>query len=136
MLDNAEVPKAVLLCVDDEPIALSLRTLILEKAGYEVIPASSGGEGMEILQSREIDLVLTDFLMPSMIGTDFAKQIKAKNPSMPVLLLSGINELPPDAQIADKFLSKLIGADGLLEEVANLLESKGSTSLDQTARPN
>jgi CheY-like chemotaxis protein len=52
--------KAVVLCVDDELIPLSLRKLMLEKARYEVIAASSGEEGLRIAEITKVDLVLSD----------------------------------------------------------------------------
>jgi CheY-like chemotaxis protein len=47
------------LCVDDELIPLSLRKLALEKAGFDVIAASSGEEGLRIVETSKIDLVLS-----------------------------------------------------------------------------
>jgi len=111
----------VILCVDDEPNALVLRKLVLQKAGYEVITASSGKQALEMAESRPIDLLLSDQLMPGMTGTQLAKQIRVIAPKTRIVLISGVNEMPPDASVADVFLSKVEGPDALCNTVAPAL---------------
>ena len=65
--------RCVVLCVDDEPNALILRKLVLQRAGYEVITASSGKQALEVAESRPIDLLLSDQLMPGMHSTLLAR---------------------------------------------------------------
>jgi len=113
--------KAVILCVDDEQNPLTLRKLVLEKAGYEVLTANSGKEALKIAASRQVDLVLSDHLMPGMHGTELAQQLKAEHPKLPVILLSGVNELPPGSTVANLFVSKIEGPDALCKEVAAIL---------------
>jgi CheY-like chemotaxis protein len=113
--------RAVILCVDDEENPLVLRRLVLEKAGYEVITAKSANEALAILGSRRVHLVLSDHLMPGITGAEFARQIKAQEPGLPVVLLSGVDEIPVGADSADLFLSKVEGPDRLCEEIAAVL---------------
>ena len=113
--------KAVILCVDDEQNPLTLRKLVLQRAGYEVLTANSAKEALELVESRKVDLVLSDHLMPGMHGTELAEQIKAKHPKLPVILLSGVNELPAGSTIANAFISKIEGPDALCKEVAAVL---------------
>jgi CheY-like chemotaxis protein len=113
--------KAVILCVDDEEIPLKLRRLVLEKAGYKVITAGSATEAWDIVTSRHIDLVLSDQLMPGSTGTELARNIKTKLPGLPVILHSGVNEVPSDADCADLFLSKVVGPVILCEKVSGVL---------------
>lgn len=115
--------KPVILCVDDEDNPLVLRKLVLQKAGYEVVTARSADEALSLLVNGSIDLVLSDHLMPGVTGGELAKTIKAKNPNLPVILISGLNEIPPDAGSADAFLSKVEGPDRLCQEVAAMLQS-------------
>lgn len=114
---------AVILCVDDEDIPRTLRKLVLQKQGYEVITASTGKEALAILASRQFDLVLTDQIMPGMMGTELARQIKLATPAMPVVIISGVNELPADASIADRFISKVEGPEALFSGIAEVLHS-------------
>jgi len=114
--------RPVILCVDDEEVPLTLRKVVLEKAGYAVVTASSAPKALEIVFSRNIDLVLSDHLMPGATGTELTRQIKAKLPELPVILLSGVNEVPADAGCADLFLSKLVGPVIMCDNVAMILQ--------------
>ena len=113
--------KPVLLCVDDEPNSLILRKLVLQRAGYAVLTASSALEAMDLLASQKVDLVLSDQLMPGQTGTDLARMIKSKWPTLPVILLSGVNEIPSDAEIADLFVSKVEGPINLCQKIDEVL---------------
>ena len=113
--------KITILCVDDEEIPLMLRRMVLEKAGYDVVTAHSAAEALVIVASRHVDLVLSDYLMPSLSGTELSRQIKVNRPSLPVILFSGVNEVPADAAYADLFLSKVVGPVDLCEKIAMVL---------------
>lgn len=115
-----------ILCVDDEEIPRVLRKLILEKQGYKVITAASGKEALTLLDDGGISLVLSDQMMPGMTGTELTKFIKAKKPAMPVILVSGVNEIPPDAIYADRFVSKIEGPELLFQAVAEVLRRYGN----------
>lgn len=117
-----------ILCVDDEEIPRTLRKLILQKQGYQVITAGSGAEALELLEREKIDLVLSDQMMPGMLGTELTKSVKAARPKMPVILISGVNEMPADASYADRFISKIGGPELLFKTVAEVLEAYGHTT--------
>lgn len=110
-----------ILCVDDEDLPRTLRKLILQKQGYDVITAASGEEALMFLERGGIRLVLTDQLMPGMTGTELTKLVKSTRPTMPVILISGVNEIPPDAIYADRFISKVGGPQLLFDTVAEVL---------------
>jgi CheY-like chemotaxis protein len=110
-----------ILCVDDEDLPRTLRKLILQKQGYQVITASSGAEALALLERGGIRLVLTDQLMPGMTGTELTKLVKSTRPAMPVILISGVNEIPPDAIYADRFISKVGGPQLLFDTLAEVL---------------
>jgi CheY-like chemotaxis protein len=114
-----------ILCVDDEETPRTLRKLILQKQGYQVITAASGAEALEVLDRANINLVLSDQMMPGMTGTDLTKFVKAIRPTMPVILISGVNEIPADASYADRFVSKVGGPELLFETVAEVLTEYG-----------
>jgi CheY-like chemotaxis protein len=113
--------KYVILCVDDEENSLALRKLVLEKSGYEVVTASSVNDALARFSPDEFDLVLSDILMPGRPGTDLAREIKNTYPNFPVVLLSGVNELPPDASYADAFISKVEGPIRMCEKISAVL---------------
>jgi FixJ family two-component response regulator len=63
--------------------------------------------------------------MPGMTGSQLTKSVKAKFPSMPVILISGVNEIPADADFADRFVSKIGGPQLLFDAVAEVLKEYG-----------
>src|SRR6266436_1791041 len=122
------VPGSItILCVDDEETPRTLRKLILQKQGYQVLTAGSGEEALELLDRANIHLVLSDQMMPGMTGTELTKSVKAMRPTMPVILISGVNEIPADASYADRFISKVGGPGLLFKTVADVLTAYGHT---------
>jgi CheY-like chemotaxis protein len=99
-----------------------LRKLVLEKAGYRVLAADSLRRALEVLSSSQVDLVLSDQLMPGGTGTELARQVKALFPRLPVIIISGVNELPSDANNADLFISKTEGPAAMCENIASVLK--------------
>ena len=79
---------AILLVVDDEPDVRFLVQIIASQQGHEVIEAADGVEALEILESRPVDAVVTDFNMPRMNGVVLRDRIRARWPELPVLLWS------------------------------------------------
>jgi CheY-like chemotaxis protein len=116
-----DVSNITILCIDDEEIPRTLRKLILQKQGYQVVTAASGAEALEVLDRVSIDLVLSDQMMPGMTGTELTKSVKATRPTMPVILISGVNEIPADAIYADRFISKVGGPELLFQTVYEVL---------------
>lgn len=82
------------LLIDDEPAVLKMYRLALEEAGYEVMTAAGGPEGLEAAQSQKPAIILLDIIMPTMNGFDVLADLK-KNPetaSIPVILLTNLPE--------------------------------------------
>ncbi len=109
------------MCVDDEKTPLILRTSVLRKAGFDVVAAESGARALAIIDSQDVDLVLTDMLMPGISGAELALEVKLRRPELPVVLLSGVNEIPSNTANVDLFLSKLEGPAVLCERLAEIL---------------
>jgi CheY-like chemotaxis protein len=130
-------PPLSILCVDDQELPLKLRQLVLEKQGYRVITANSASSAMELIAKHHIDLVLTDQLMPGGTGIELAKSVKQVRPGLPVVLISGVNEIPPDADPADLFISKIEGPATMCEKISLLLAGHRPGQDQQTAtQPN
>jgi CheY-like chemotaxis protein len=113
--------KRTILCVDDEATPMLLRRFVLEKSGYSVLTANSAQEALQILDHQPVDLVLTDLLMPGLSGSELAQEVKRRQPDLPVVLLSGVNEIPEDAVAADLFLSKVEGPEAMCRKLAEIL---------------
>jgi CheY-like chemotaxis protein len=111
----------VILCVDDEEVPRTLRRMVLIRQGYTVLPAVSAAEALELLEQHHVDLVLTDQMMPGLVGTELAKHLRSTRPSLPVIIVSGVNEIPEDAIFADRFVSKVEGPEALFRNIAEVL---------------
>lgn len=118
---------ATILCIDDEPAAIDTRRLLLQSQGHEVLDAGTGEEGIRMFQSRKIDLVVVDYWMSGMNGLAVAREIKRLNPKMPVIMLSGLPELPGEAVgLADRWILKGRSAQTLLDAIAALTKSSSA----------
>jgi two-component system cell cycle sensor histidine kinase/response regulator CckA len=86
------IPKraARILVVDDEPIVRRFIVATLESRQYTVIQASSGQEALKYFsEHNEVDLILTDILMPDLSGPEMVQTILKLHPSVNVMFMSG-----------------------------------------------
>ena len=85
------------LLLDDNPVQLTVRELVLRKAEIETHIATNAPSALALLRSevgrQKIGAVVTDHIMPNMDGVEFVKQLRAFDPNMPVIVISGL----PDA---------------------------------------
>jgi CheY-like chemotaxis protein len=107
----------VILCVDDDVTALALRRLVLSSAGYEVLTAADGVAALELFRCIQVDLVITDYSLPGLTGTQVAAQMKRLKPAIPIVLFSGWVEAPLGSDHADLVITKGMPAVEFLWEV-------------------
>jgi two-component system, cell cycle sensor histidine kinase and response regulator CckA len=83
-----------LLLVEDEASVRSSARRLLERHGYTVIEARHGAEALRIMEEggRQVDLVLTDLVMPEMGGREMVERLRARHPGIKVLFMSGYSE--------------------------------------------
>ena len=81
--------KSTILIVDDEVNIRNGLVQAVEMEGYEGIPAADGEEAWNIINSREIDMVITDLRMPGLDGSSLLKKIYSSYPTLPVVVLTG-----------------------------------------------
>jgi CheY-like chemotaxis protein len=91
-MKTAPVPTPNILIVDDNQDGLLVRRSLLEEVGCCVQIASSGDEGLKLYQSQIFDVVVTDYKMPGMNGSEFIQRLRLINPGARVVLLSGFVE--------------------------------------------
>jgi PAS domain S-box-containing protein len=99
------------LVVEDEAALREVTRRILSRNGYEVIVAANGPEAIDVGAGRpgQIDILLTDVVMPHMQGKEVAERVRAAQPGLRVLFMSG-------------YTQGLLGAQGVLEPGINLIE--------------
>jgi hypothetical protein len=120
----------VVLVVEDEPDVRRMAERILTKGGYSVIGTSGGEEALDVCRKDDqpIHLLLTDVIMPGMLGTELVEQIKALRPELGVIFMSGYSHevLAPEAlakQDGAAFIEKPFNATELLQAVRGLLDA-------------
>jgi PAS domain S-box-containing protein len=130
----------VILVVEDEPDVRRMAERILTKGGYSVIGASGGEEAVEICQRADepIHLLLTDVIMPGMLGTEVVERVNEIRPELGVVFMSGYSHevLAPGAlaaQGANAFIEKPFNAVELLQTVHDLLDV-GAAGSKETSR--
>jgi len=118
-------PKKTILCVDDNEQALSIRKIMLETRGYRVIACNNGEAALAAFRRGNIDLVLTDLIMPGVDGSKLIAEIKSLSPQTPAVLISGQVKIYERDTLADAFLPKgMYEPADLLEKIRLLLVRK------------
>lgn len=114
--------KIAVLLVDDEAAVLAAVADALHSEPVEITGATSGEEGMRLLESRSFDVVVSDEQMPNMLGSEFLAQVHREYPRIPRIMLSGRADLSAltravnDAEIF-RFLKKPIRAKELYQVI-------------------
>jgi len=80
---------ATILVVDDERTIIDVVTQALEDEGYNVLSATSGEEGLDLMQHNEIDVLISDAKMPGMGGNSFLMWSKEMHPETVRIMLTG-----------------------------------------------
>ncbi len=111
---NSKLSKKILV-VDDEFEIVQTIKIFLELSGYEhIFEACSGKEALRIIQTEDVDLIISDVRMPEMDGIDLIKLAKELYPEKPIfLMISGYSELTSEK-------AKELGAKELLVKPLDL----------------
>jgi DNA-binding NtrC family response regulator len=121
--------KRNILVVDDDPDFLWLACNMLEQAGYRVTEASDGESALAIFEKEKPDVVLLDYRMPGRDGLHVAVEMKDKDSSVPIIMITGYGEVRI-AVVALKagvydYVIKPVDKDDLLFTIARAMEKQG-----------
>jgi CheY-like chemotaxis protein len=121
--DNLHGVETVLV-VDDENVLLTMAETVLSEYGYCVLTANSGHKALAILSRGDVqvDLVITDLVMPTMSGRDLIERVRRLAPAMRIMCTSGY-VLPADKQTGTPYLQKPFTSRELLMKVKQVLAS-------------
>src|SRR5215208_1424994 len=108
--------KTKILIVEDEPAMVAGLRDNFEFEGYDVISAEDGVSGLERALNDNPDLVVLDVMMPRMSGLDVCKQLKARKPSVPIIMLTA------RGQEIDKVVGLELGADDYVTKPFSIRE--------------
>ncbi len=117
-----------ILVVDDEPQILSALKRALRNQSYSVLIANDGNEALEILNQHEVALILSDYMMPGISGTELLAQAEKIQPHTIRIILSGHSDFQTVMQsikegVVHKFLAKPWSNDVLIEQINKALET-------------
>jgi two-component system, cell cycle sensor histidine kinase and response regulator CckA len=123
--ERFEERSLTILVVDDEPGVRHLASVILRRSGYKVIEASGAAEAEHLAaeHSDEIDVLLTDIVMPGMRGPELAGRIRSARPALRVVYMSGFRDAEPLADVERGeavFLEKPFLRAALLEAIGRV----------------
>ncbi|HEX6371130.1 MAG TPA: PAS domain S-box protein [Longimicrobium sp.] len=118
-----------ILLVEDEATVRRVTRRILESAGYTVVEAENGEQAMRLWTStaEDIDLLVTDMVMPLLTGRELATRLRACAPTLPVLFTSGYTDQDPWTLVEEPsaFVAKPFLPSALLGAVRGLLQTRG-----------
>ena len=118
----------ILILDDDDAIRISLQ-IYLEDEGIDAFSATSAEEGLDIVRSNKIDLVIVDLRLPEMNGIDFIKESIKITPETKYIIHSGslemdsLLEIMKDPRVSDNFLHKPVsGIEYFKKEILRLMD--------------
>ena len=120
-----------ILLIDDEPDIVRVLSMSLRADGYDVLPAHSGIEGIEVFEKERPDIVLTDIKMPGMDGIEVLKKVKSIRPRSEVIIITGHGDIDNTIEAlqygASDFINKPVRDEALaiaLKRAQDKLEIK------------
>jgi two-component system KDP operon response regulator KdpE len=119
------------LVIDDEPPIRKLLRVGLSAHGYQIVEASSGKMALELLGEQRPDLIVLDLGLPDMQGHELLRAMRARNDSVPIVVLSSRDDEAGKVQAldsgADDYVTKPFGMDELLARMRAALRHQLQT---------
>ncbi len=132
-------PMEKILIIDDDKDLCFVLKRFLSKHGFEVIEATSGRAALEILENVEPDLILCDFRLEDMSGSSILKKIKEKNPSVPVIIITGYSNIKTAVEVmklgAMDYVTKPLLPDEILLTIRKALSKSAEEKAGVGATP-
>lgn len=127
--EESKKERLTILFVEDDRVVRTAYSRLLERGGVEVIQAENGKEALKLLESMagQVDLVLTDWVMPELGGREFIMQLRKRWPELPIVVLTayplGEESQIPSAHV-DAWLCKPVKGQELEETILRVVRSR------------
>jgi CheY-like chemotaxis protein len=112
------------LLVEDDPALRRYLEVVLQRAGYEVVPASDGLEAMKVLLAARVEVIVTDALMPNLDGYELCRFVRNSQhlAQLPIILLSALDpkNTTDESEQVDAFLAKPVSPEDLINTIHRL----------------
>ena len=117
-----------ILLVEDESFVREATCSILQKAGFEVLPAEDARQAMKVYEEcgQSVDLVMTDMVLPGRTGQQLGQDVRKRSPDVAVLVTSGYGEAEYETEVPEAhtyFLAKPYSRRALVEKIETILET-------------
>ncbi len=128
---------AVVLLIDDSKFLRRANELSLAKAGYEIITASDGEEGLRVARERKPDIIVLDMLLPKLGGAQLLPLLKqdARTAKIPVIVLSSLSQKNEAKLIANGAAAYLEKSGLRLDQSSNELANTIGKILSSISTP-
>lgn len=118
----AQPTTRTVLVVDDEDLVRDVVARMVEDLGYAALTAADGATALELVEQAPVDVVLVDLTMPRMSGADVIVALRARRPSLPVILCTGYDRDRKGPVNADAYLAKPFRIEALEKTLTRLLD--------------
>ena len=118
----------MILVVDDEAAYQEVLAKMLTKVGYRVITAADGNEALTLSENSHFDLIISDIFMPNLNGYALAARIRAKDPDVPIILISGYLSQDTAKNLlggSTEYIAKPVDSELMIAAVHRLMSSGG-----------
>ncbi|MGB2764630.1 MAG: response regulator transcription factor [Candidatus Aminicenantaceae bacterium] len=115
-----------ILIIDDDKVLLETLKVYMEIEGFKVITAADGEKGFQLASQETVDLIILDFLLPSLNGLEVCKRLRTKKIKTPIIMLTGEKKEEIDKVLglefgADDYITKPFGTKELLARIRAVL---------------
>jgi len=115
-----------ILIIDDDKVLLETLKVYMETEGFKVITAADGEKGFQLASQETVDLIILDFLLPSLNGLEVCKRLRTKKIKTPIIMLTGEKKEEIDKVLglefgADDYITKPFGTKELLARIRAVL---------------
>ena len=115
-----------ILVVDDEASLVEVLANILEFHHYGVLRAYDGIEALQVIKENQIDLLITDYMMPRLDGIALQKRVSNEAPAIPIIMMSALPDALEKLQL-HAVLKKPFSLDAFIEQVESALKRNDGT---------